>query len=125
MPERTDLESGDSVRGIIHRAGGAGEVENEIHRSAVKGLIDIDLLKFKAGFVAQVREVRKLSGQEIVGDNNGVALGQQGIAQMRAQETGSASHQGALRVHDFLSFLAEGVEAAAGTAGVPAGRPTL
>ena len=38
----TDLESGDAVQGVIHRTGGAGEVENVIDFTAVEGLVDID-----------------------------------------------------------------------------------
>ena len=84
------------MQGIVHRTGGAGEVENVIDRAAVKGFVDVDLLKFKAGFVAQVLEIRKFSGQQIVDDDHGIAFRQQGIAQMRAQKSGSASYQGAL-----------------------------
>ena len=125
MPSDPDLQRGDSVHGVIHRTGGAGEVEDVIHRAAVERLIDINLPKFKAGFVSQVIEVGKFSGEQIVGDNDGVAFGEQGIAQVRTQEPGSASYQGALLIHDFSKLLAGGIAAPAVTAGIPAGRPTL
>ena len=71
-------------------------------------------------------EVRQLPGQQIVGDNDGVAFGQQSIAQVRAQEAGSASHQGALLVHDFLSSPGERSPACVGEPSGSAGaRPTL
>ena len=100
-------------------------MENEIDRTAVKGLGDIDLLKLKPVVVAQVFEVRELSGQQIVCDHHGIAFRQQRVAQMRAQESGSSGYQGAFSIRHFLSFLVGEAVALAGITGIAARRPTL
>ena len=41
-------------------------------------------------------EVGAAAGEEVVDDNHAPALAEQGIAEMRSQETGAAGDQGAL-----------------------------
>ena len=100
-------------------------MKNVIDRAAIEGLDDIDLLKFKPVVVAQVLEIRQLSGQEIIRCHHRVAFCQQRVAQMRAQESGSSGYQGALRVHDFLIFLVGAGSRTCGNSRVAARRPTL
>src|SRR6266436_6688552 len=123
--QRPDFKRGDSVQGIVHGTGGAGEVEHVIHRPAVKALIDINLLKFKARVVAQMIEIGQFSGQQVIDGDDGIAFAEQSVAQVRAQKSGSASYQGARLVHDFLILPGAASAPSAGVTGVPASRPTL
>ena len=96
-----------------------------IHLAAVEGLVDIDLLEFESGFVAEMIEVGSPPGQQIIGDHDGITFRQQRVAEMRSQEAGSAGHQCPLLAHEWLAFLG-GTAASAGTdSGVAAGLPTL
>ena len=113
------------MNAIVHGTGGAGKVKNVIHFPAVKRLINVDLPKFKASFVAEMIEIGLSARQKVIHRSYGIAFRQQGIAEMRAQEAGPASDQGALCAHDLSSFL-DGVAASAGPASGMAGwRPTL
>ena len=56
-------------------------------------MADILLQKLEARFVRQMFEVLHAAGQQIVGTNHGVPFRQQGVAQMRAQKSRSASDQ--------------------------------
>src|SRR5580704_13357038 len=93
--EGADFEGLNAVLHVIHWTRGAGEVKNVIYFSAVEGLVDIELAKLEAGVVAQVVEVGGASGEQIVGDDDRVAFGQQRITKMRAEEAGSSGDQGA------------------------------
>ena len=64
-----------------------GEVEKVVDRTGVKGFADTLFKQRKAGFVAQVSEISRVSSREIVQANNGMAVFKQCIAQMRAKET--------------------------------------
>src|SRR6266478_182562 len=123
--QRPDFTRGDSVQCIVHGTGGGGEVEHVIHRPAVKALIDINLLKFKARVVAQMIEIGQFSGQQVIDGDDGIAFAEQSVAQVRAQKSGSASYQGARLVHDFLILPGAASAPSAGVTGVPASRPTL
>src|SRR6266699_192047 len=123
--ERTDFQSCDSVNRIVHRTGGTGKMKNVVHSAAVKRLINVDLTKFKASFVAEMMKISLSTGQEVIRHDYGITLRQQGVAQVRAQEAGSAGDQGAWLAHDLLIFLEEVVASAGAASGMAAWRPTL
>ena len=113
------------MEAIVHGASGTGKVKNVIHFAAVKRLINVDLPKLKTSFVAEMMKIGLPAGQKVIHRNYGIAFRQQGVAQMRAQEAGSAGDQGAWLAHDLLIFL-ERVAASAGPAwGMTGCRPTL
>src|SRR5208282_173086 len=123
--QRSDLESFDSVFGVIDRAGGAGEMKYVIELAAVERLVDVDLLKFKAWVAPQVIKVGEPSSQQIVDRDDRITLGQQCITQVGTEEAGSAGDQGARFAHEWLAFLGGALAASGGGSAVTAGRPTL
>ena len=80
----TNFKGGDAVQGVVHRTGGAGEVEHVIDLSVVERLVDIELLEFEARFVAQMLEIRNFSGEQIVGREHRIPFGKQGSHKRRA-----------------------------------------
>ena len=78
---------------IIHRAGWRREVENIVNLAGIERLADILLEKRESRFMPQMREILHPSSQQVVGADHGVALRQQGIAQIRTQKTCTAGHQ--------------------------------
>src|SRR6266568_4859284 len=90
----SNLKRLDAVHGVIDRAGGTCKMENVIDWAAIERLVDVDILKLETRIVAQVLDVCLPPSEEVVDCHNRVAFRQQGITQMRAQESGSASHQG-------------------------------
>ena len=49
-----------------------------------------------------MRKIGAAAGEQIVDDNHGPALAEQGIAEMGSKETGAAGDQGALGAHALL-----------------------
>jgi len=113
------------VLGVIHRTGGASEVKNVVNLAAIEWLINVDLLKFKSWVVTLVIEVGLPSRQKIVDGNYAVTFCEQRIAQMRAEETSSASDQSAQLIHELLAFLGGAPAASGRVSGTAAGLPTL
>src|SRR5690242_5780148 len=100
------------MNGVVHRASRAGEVKYVIDSSAIEGLVDVNLEKFKPVFVAQVLEIGLPAGQQVIERDNRVTFPQKRVTQMGAEESRSAGDQGTWLAHHRLSFLA-GVAAAA------------
>ncbi len=88
--ERADFERGDAVHAVVNRAGRAGKVKDVVDFAHVERLANIFLDKFETRIVAQVLEVGAASGEQIVDDDHAPAFAEQGVAQMRSQETGAA-----------------------------------
>jgi hypothetical protein len=85
---------------VIHWAGRTGEVKYEVNSAHVKRFADIVFDELKAGLIAQMREVRAASGEQVVDCNHTPALTKQGIAKMRSQKTGATGDQSTLLAHD-------------------------
>jgi hypothetical protein len=62
-------------------------VKETIHSTQVKWFADIELEKFKTTVAAEVVEIVDTPGEHVVNCNYRISVGQEGIAQMRAQET--------------------------------------
>ncbi len=124
--ERSDFQRRDAVDGVIDRAGGAGEVKDVIDSADVEGFANVFIYEFEPGFISEMVKVCLASGEQIVDDDDAVALAEQGIAEMGSEETGAAGDQSALLTHAFLvPFLRPFLSAAAGTpSGWEAARPT-
>src|SRR5215469_2619673 len=100
-------------------------MENVVDLAAVERPVDIQLLKFEITFSAQVLDVRRAPGEEIVHGDDRVAFRQQRVAQVRAEEPGATGDQRA-RSHGKDFFLAvEGTVAGTMGSGLADGRPTL
>lgn len=80
---------------VIDGTGGASEVKNVIDLSAVEGKVDIELAELEAGIVAQVIEIGGASGEQIVDDDDRVTFCKECITEMRSEEAGTSSDQGA------------------------------
>ena len=81
------------------------------------------LLEFEARIVAQVLDIRQPPGEQVVDRDYGIPFAKKGIAEMRAEKSGSASYQGTQFCHDLLILLVAALSA--GATGVAEGRPTL
>ncbi len=120
--QRTDFQRGNAVNRVIHRAGGTGEVEDEIDRADVEGLADIFIYKIKSGVISEMVKVRTPPGEQVVDDNHTPALAEQSVAQMRSQKTGATRDQSAFLAHAFFAVFFIAALTPSGTA---AARPTL
>ena len=87
---RADAQGFNSQSEILRRAGRRGKVEDVIYRPQVEGSAYIQLLEAEARFMAQVREVFAIAGAEVIHADNGVALAQQAVSEVRTKKPGSA-----------------------------------
>jgi len=85
--------------GVIHRAGGAGEVEDVIDVADVERFADVFIYEIESRIVTEMSDVPAASGEQVVDDNHTVALAEQGIAEMGSQKTGAAGDQSAWLIH--------------------------
>src|SRR5580658_9291838 len=90
---------------VIHRAGGAGEVEDVVDLADIERFADVFFYKIETGIILEMGEVRAAAGEEVVDYNHTPAFAEQGIAEMGSQETGTAGDQGALWAHAFFALL--------------------
>jgi hypothetical protein len=67
-------------------------VKDVIDFAYVERLANIFLDKFEARVVAQMFEVSAAAGEQIIDDNHVPAFTEQGIAEMRSQETSAAGN---------------------------------
>jgi len=70
-------------------------VEDVVHLAAVEGLADVDLAELEARLGFQVLEVVEPAGEQIVDGDDGVAVSEQGVAQVRPEESSPASDKSA------------------------------
>ncbi len=68
-------------------------MENVVDVAEVEGLADVLLEELEARLVAQMGDVLACAGEQIVGANDGVALAEQRVAQMRAEKSGAAGYE--------------------------------
>jgi hypothetical protein len=86
----TNPQSLDSQAEILRRAGWRGKVEDVVDRAGIKWLAYVPLFKAKARIIGQVREVFPVSGAEVIDADDGVALAQQTVGEMRTEKPGCA-----------------------------------
>ena len=85
----------DGIVLVMDRRGGAGEVVDFVDFDEQReGDVVAHQLEFRVG--EEVRDIGLVAGEEIVGANDFMAVVQQSLAQMRAEETGASGHQDAL-----------------------------
>ena len=91
--ERTDLQSGDAVDGVVDGTGGAGEVKDvsQLCRQSNGSQISISQ-EFESRIVAQMIEIGAAAGEQIV-DGDNVAFAEKRIAEMGSEKTGSSGDQ--------------------------------
>src|ERR1035438_9497788 len=85
--------------GVIYWAGRTREVKDIVERAPVHRFANILLDELEARIVLQVGEVLEPSGQEIVSCQHAVSVGQQSVAQMRAEKTCSSGYQRTFVIH--------------------------
>jgi hypothetical protein len=78
---------------VVGRTGWGGKIEQVVDFSQVERLADVFLDQGKCGLIDQRGQVGNAPGGKIVYTDYLVALGEQGIAQMRAKEAGGAGDQ--------------------------------
>jgi len=114
----------NAVDGVIHGACRAGEVKDVIRVAYVERLADIFLHKLESRVTAKMRQVRAAASQQVVDNNYAPAFAEQGVTEMRSQETGATGDESALLTHAFFAPFFKMLPA--GTpSGWEAARPTL
>ncbi len=88
--DRPDLQRGDAVDSVVHGAGRAGEVKNVIDLAHVEGLANILVDEFQPRVVGKMGKVGKAAGEQVIDDDHAPAFAEQGIAEMRAEKSGTA-----------------------------------
>src|SRR6266850_4978710 len=91
----------DPVSGIVHRAGWTRKVKDVVDRATWDRGANVVLKKFEAGVIAQMLEVGKSSGEEIVGGHHRITFSQQSVAEMRSEEARSPRDQRASVFHEI------------------------
>ena len=87
VPERADLEGRDRMRQVVDRAGRAGEMQHVVDRPVdLDRLGDVVLDERKCGLLEQVGDVPPVAGQQVVDADDLVAVGEEPLAQVRADE---------------------------------------
>jgi hypothetical protein len=79
----------------LRGAGGGSEVEDVIDGAGVEGIADVALLEGEGGLVAEVGQVFEVAGGEVVDAEDGVAVGEEAIDEVRAEEAGGAGDEDA------------------------------
>ena len=87
-----NLGGGHRVVLVMHRGGGAGEVEDGIHLDKQRHG-DIVAHRLEARVVQQVADIAAPAGEVIIHREHFGAAGEQGFAQMRAEKAGAAGDQ--------------------------------
>jgi hypothetical protein len=95
--------------GVIRRAGRGGEVEQIIDLSQVERLADILLYQGESRIILQASQVGSPSGSKIVYAHHMMALGQKGVAEMRAEEAGGAGDQDTISRQNTVSPVLESI----------------
>ena len=86
-PERADLEGLDGIIEVVDRARRTREVQHPIERTLdLDEVRDIVQHELKAGMLAEVGDVGRVTGEEIVHSDDAVILCQQPVAQMRPEK---------------------------------------
>ena len=88
--QRADFEGLNRQFEVIHRRGGRGEVEDEIHRAVDEDAFGDVLLAIGKRRGIDVGDVVGVAGDEVVDRDNFVAFGQTTVAQMGAEKPGAA-----------------------------------
>src|SRR6185436_1852533 len=126
--EGADLQGLDRQLQIVDRARRRGEVEHGIDRSFdLERLGDVVVQEVEARSPAQMRDVLRPPGDQVVDADDPVPFGEQPVAEVRAEKTGSSSDHRPLHERTpAVRASAPGIEttlSAAGAAGRPPGRP--
>ena len=83
---------------VVDRRGRAGEVEDLVDLHGQR-LLHVVADQLEARVVEQVLDVGARAGEEVVEAHDLVPIGEQALAQMRAEEAGAAGDQNALPGH--------------------------
>ena len=97
---RTDAQGFNGQAEIFRRAGRRGKVEHVIDRAGIVWMANITYLEGEIRFILQVIDVLKAARGEVVHTKNIVALPEQSICQMRAEETRCTGYEDSC--HEFL-----------------------
>jgi len=91
--ERSDLQSFDSVNGVVDGTGGTGEVEDKINFAGIEGLANVFFYKFESRLAAKVLQIGAAAGEQVIDDDYMPAFAEQGVAEMGSEKTGAAGDQ--------------------------------
>jgi hypothetical protein len=64
------------VFGIVHRAGGAGEVEDVVHRPALDRMADVSFLELETRVGLEMFDVRSSPGEQVIDRHDRVTFSQ-------------------------------------------------
>lgn len=93
--EAADLQRLNRDLLVVDGARRRGEVQHEIQRFIDGDVLgDIVLDEAEIGVTLQVGDVLRAAGDEVIHPDDAHALGEQGVAEVRAEEAGSASDEG-------------------------------
>ena len=102
--ERADLQRRDRQLEIVDRAGRAGPVQHEVHRAVDVDVVGDVVLDEGEVAVDQVRDVRRVAGQQVVDADHLVAAIEQRFGQVRADESGRTGDDDA-----FFSWIQKSI----------------
>ena len=89
---RADLQRLQRQAQVVDRAGGAREVVDEVDRLVDPDPVDDVLVHEREAIVPEVLDVLERARLEVVDADHPVALLDQVVAEMRAEEPGAAGH---------------------------------
>ena len=90
------------MRHVIDRAGWRGKVEDVVDLAEVERVADVVQFEVEARLALQMLQIAHSARQQVVHGNHFVAIGQQGVAQVRAKKARPTRHQNPH--HYFLSL---------------------
>ena len=91
MPSAPTLRVGIGFVQVVDRARQRGEVEDRVDRAVDVDVVgDVVLDEVEAPVAEQVGDVARMAGRQVVERDDVVAIGQQPVRQVRADEAGPA-----------------------------------
>ena len=105
----TDIQCFGTEPRVIGGTGRGREVEEIVDLSEVEGLADILLDQGESRFIFEAGQIGCAPGGEIVHPYHLVTLGKKGIAEMRAEEAGSAGDQDTMSRQNKVSPVLESI----------------
>ena len=98
--DRADLHRVDRQPQVVHRRGRRGEVQHQVDVAGDVHVVgDVGLHQPERADADQVRDVARVAGDEVVQAEHVPAVVQQPLAQVRAEEPGTAGHHRPLPPH--------------------------
>ena len=98
-----DEQGLDAEAGVVDGAGGRGEVEDEVDGAGVEGRADVLLEEAEARIRWRDGRGSPVAGAEVIDADDGVAVGEESVGEVRAEEAGGSGNEDGLTHVAFLS----------------------